>query len=79
MWRNDRGDVARPGFAEFMRQMLARLFEQLSIRILAPERHAAVARFDEIVIQDGSSLALRRSSCAYLIPRFDVVHQMLRL
>jgi hypothetical protein len=53
--------LARPGFAEFMRQMLARLIEQLSIRILAPEGHAAVGRFDDIVIQDGSSFTLKKA------------------
>lgn len=51
--------LARPGFAEFMRQMLVRLIEQLSIQTLAPTGHAAVARFEDIVIQDGSSFALK--------------------
>lgn len=41
--------------------MLARLIEQLSIRILAPEGHAAVGRFDDIVIQDGSSFTLKKA------------------
>ncbi len=51
--------LARPGFARFMRQMFVRLVEQLSIRMLAAEGHAAVARFKDIVIQDGSSFALK--------------------
>jgi len=53
--------LARPGFAKFMQQMLARLVEQLSIQTLAPEGHAAVARFEDIVIQDGSSFALKHA------------------
>jgi hypothetical protein len=53
--------LARPGFATFMQQMFARLVERLSIRMLAPEGHAAVARFKDIVIQDGSSFALKKA------------------
>jgi hypothetical protein len=53
--------LARPGFANFMQRMFARLVEQLSIRTLAPEGHAAVSRFKDIVIQDGSSFALKRA------------------
>jgi len=65
--------LARPGFAEFMRQMLARLIEQLSIRILAPEGHATVARFDDIVIQDGSSFALKKTLSEVFSGRFTTV------
>jgi hypothetical protein len=43
-----------------MRQMFGRLVERLSIRTLAPEGHAAVARFKDIVIQDGSSFRAQR-------------------
>jgi hypothetical protein len=39
--------------------MLARLTERLRIQTLAPEGHASVARFKDIVIQDGSSFALK--------------------
>ncbi|HEX6315689.1 MAG TPA: hypothetical protein VFZ73_12555 [Gemmatimonadaceae bacterium] len=52
--------LARPGFAKFMRKMLERLLEHLSIQALAPQGHAAVARFKDIVIQDGSSFALKK-------------------
>ena len=52
--------LARPGFTNFMRQMFARLVEQLTIRSLAPEGQTAVARFQDIVIQDGSSFALKQ-------------------
>ncbi|MGH8309546.1 MAG: IS4 family transposase, partial [Steroidobacteraceae bacterium] len=53
--------LARPGFAAFMRQMFTRLVEQLAIRTLAPEGHTAIARFKDIVIQDGSSFALKKA------------------
>jgi hypothetical protein len=65
--------LARPGFAEFMRQMLARLIEQLSTRILTPEGHAAVERFDDIVIQDGSSFALKKALSEAFSGRFTTV------
>jgi hypothetical protein len=51
--------LARPGFARFMQRMFARLVERLKIQTLAPEGHRAVARFADIVIQDGSSFALK--------------------
>ncbi len=52
--------LARPGFAAFMRQMFARLVEQLCIQTLAPDGHAAVSRFKDFVVQDGSSFALKK-------------------
>jgi hypothetical protein len=65
--------LARPGFATFMRQMFARLVEQLSVRMLAPEGHAAVSRFEDIVIQDGSSFALKRKLRDAFPGRFTTV------
>jgi rRNA maturation protein Nop10 len=55
--------LARPDFAKFMHQMFDRLLERLCIQTLAPEGKAAVSRFEDIVIQDGSSFALK-NSCA---------------
>jgi hypothetical protein len=52
--------LARAGFAQFMRQMLARLIERLCIQTLTPTGHTAIARFKDIVIQDGSSFALKK-------------------
>lgn len=49
------------GFATFMREMFARLLKQLAVRTLEAEGDAAVARFKDIVIQDGSSFALKNS------------------
>ena len=51
--------LARSSFVTFMRQMAARLIEHLTIQTLAPVGHTAVARFKDIVIQDGSSFALK--------------------
>jgi hypothetical protein len=52
--------LARPGFTKFMHQMFARLIERLCIQTLAPEGKAAISRFKDIVIQDGSSFALKK-------------------
>ena len=62
--------LARPSFATFMREMFARLIAQLSIRTLEPEGHAAVAQFEDIVIQDGSSFALKDALCEAFSGRF---------
>jgi hypothetical protein len=51
--------LARVGFATFMRGMFDRLVVQLRVETLAPEGQTAVARFKDIVIQDGSSFALK--------------------
>lgn len=51
--------LAREGFARFMRAMLTRLIDRLRFQTLTPEGERAVARFRDIVIQDGSSFALK--------------------
>jgi len=51
--------LARVGFAAFMRGMLARLIDRLRLETLTPEGQRAVARYQDIVIQDGSSFALK--------------------
>jgi len=51
--------LARIGFTTFMRGMFERLVERLSLQILTPEDRVAAARFKDIVIQDGSSFALK--------------------
>jgi hypothetical protein len=53
--------------------MLTRLVEQLSFQILKPEGHTAVARFDDIVIQDGSSFALKKALSEVFSGRFTTV------
>ncbi len=52
--------LARHGFVMFMRQMFTRLVGYLRIQTLTPEGQTAVARFTDIVIQDGSSFALKK-------------------
>jgi len=65
--------LARPGFAEFMRRMLGRLLERLRARTLKADGNAAVARFKDIVIQDGSSFALKRKLRDVFPGRFTTI------
>src|SRR5271154_5898062 len=51
--------LARPGFPDFMRQMLSRLLSGLALRTLKPEETSVLSRFDDIIIHDGSSFALK--------------------
>jgi len=65
--------LARAGFAEFMKQMFARLVARLSMRILEPEGMTAVARFKDIVIQDGSSFAVKKKLKEVFPGRFTTI------
>ena len=65
--------LARPGFAKFMQRMFTRLVERLRIQTLAPEGHAAVSRFKDIVIQDGSSFALKKKLRDVFPERFTTI------
>ncbi len=65
--------LARPGFAKFMHAMFTRLTEQLSIQTLSPEGHTAVSRFKDIVIQDGSSFAVKNTLRGVFPGRFTTI------
>jgi len=65
--------LARPGFTKFMHQMFARLIERLCIQTLAPEGKAAVSRFKDIVIQDGSSFAVKKKLRDVFPGRFTTI------
>lgn len=62
--------LARDSFVTFMRQMFARLIEHLSIQTLTPVGRTALARFKDIVIQDGSSFAVKRTLRSVFPGRF---------
>jgi len=53
--------LARNGFEAFMHEMCTRLIEQLRVQTLTPDGETAVARFTDIVIQDGSSFAIKKT------------------
>ena len=65
--------LARDGFALFMRGMFARLVERLTLQTLMPEGQTAVARFKDIVIQDGSSFALKKQLRGVFPGRFTTI------
>jgi len=65
--------LARAGFEAFMRRMCERLIDRLRIATLAPEGERAVARFRDIVIQDGSSFAVKRALRAVFPGRFTTI------
>ena len=65
--------LARIGFARFMRGMLARLIDQLRIQTLTPDGQKAVARFTDIVIHDGSSFALKSALSGPFPGRFTTI------
>ena len=65
--------LARLGFATFMRGMLARLIDQLRVQTLTPEGQRAVARFKDIVIQDGSSFAVKPALSGTFPGRFTTI------
>jgi hypothetical protein len=44
-----------------MHEMCTRLIEQLRVQTLTPDGETAVARFTDIVIQDGSSFAIKKT------------------
>jgi hypothetical protein len=62
--------LARASFVTFMRQMFARLIEHLCIQTLTPAGHTAIARFKDIVLQDGSSFAVKNQLRAVFPGRF---------
>ena len=65
--------LARAGFATFMQQMLTRLLDQLRLQTLLPEGNRAVARFTDIVIQDGSSFAIKPTLADTFPGRFTTI------
>ena len=65
--------LAGCGFEAFMREMCARLMAQLRVDVLTPEAETAVARFTDIVIQDGSSFAVKKTLRGVFPGRFTTI------
>ncbi len=65
--------LARTGFEVFMREMCTRLIEHLRVQTLTPDGETAVARFTDIVIQDGSSFAIKRTLQGVFPGRFTTI------
>jgi len=62
--------LARPGFEAFMRAMCGRLMRDCRLQTLEPDGEQAIAQFRDIVIQDGSSFAVKRALQAEFPGRF---------
>jgi len=50
--------LAKPQFPEFMRLVVSHLLEQLVSESLRPRRRSALAMFDDVLLQDGTSFGL---------------------
>jgi hypothetical protein len=62
--------LAHKGFAEFMRRMLERLMGELALRILEPEPGSSLQGLRDLVIQDGSSFAVKAALAPVYSGRF---------
>lgn len=51
--------LAREGFPEFVRSVFRQMMRKLIVRTLEPQPGSPLEEFDDIVIQDGSSFALK--------------------
>jgi len=65
--------LAQPAFAEFMRQVFSRLLGGLALETLKPEAGSAVSAFEDIIIQDGSSFAIKRALRDVFPGRFTTI------
>ncbi|MFT7622828.1 MAG: hypothetical protein ACI9WU_002003, partial [Myxococcota bacterium] len=65
--------LARRSFPKFMRAVAMRLIRQLAVRVLQPEPDSPLARFKDIVIQDGTSFALKPALSGAFPGRFKTV------
>lgn len=65
--------LAKAEFPEFMRQVLCHLVASLVTRVLAAQAGTVLSRFKDIVIQDGSSLAVHDALAETFPGRFTTV------
>jgi hypothetical protein len=65
--------LVKPGFAEFMRGVVELMLGHLTVKALSPTPDSPLRRFEEIVIQDGSSFALKDCLKAIYPGRFTKI------
>jgi hypothetical protein len=65
--------LAKPGFADFTREMLSRVLNELACEVLQFSAHSPFARFNQLRIQDGTSFALKPSLSDVYPGRFTTV------
>lgn len=65
--------LAKPAFAEFLRQVVSRAVAKLSIRALRPLAKSKLSKFDDITIHDGSSFQLKDDLAKQWPGRFKTI------
>lgn len=65
--------LVKPGFAEFMRGVVELMLTHLTMNVLKPTEDSPLKRFEEIVIQDGSSFAVKESLQHVFPGRFKTI------
>lgn len=63
--------LAKAAFAEFMREALCHLMGQLTLEVLRPKAGSPLAKFDDILLHDGSSFAIHKALAARYPGRFS--------
>lgn len=62
--------LAKEGFADFMREVLCHLMGQLVVDVLRPKPGSPLAKFDDILLHDGSSFAIHNALAERFPGRF---------
>ncbi len=65
--------LAKPAFPDFFREVLSHLLGKMTLKTLKPVPSSALARFKDIIIQDGSSFAVKDSLKATYPGRFTTI------
>ena len=65
--------LRKPGFADFMRELVTVLLNRVTMKVLRPARGSLLAQFRRVVIQDGSSFALKDGLRKIFPGRFHTV------
>lgn len=65
--------LARPGFVRFMQRMVERLLTGLAVEVIEPDPDTPLSRFEDVIIQDGSSFAVKASLRGVFPGRFKTV------
>jgi len=65
--------LAKPAFPEFFREILSHLLGRMTLKTLKPVPTSALAQFKDIIIQDGSSFALKDSLKTTYPGRFTTI------
>lgn len=65
--------LAKPSFPRFMEGVFRRLLEEMVLKVIKPLPKSSLRQFDDIVIQDGSSFAIKESLREHFPGRFTTI------